>query len=96
MPGVFNCMKERKLSARMLRLSAVWLFSVFYQKLGGVSPKPYRAVDAERIILGEKITEALAEEAARLSVIEARPLSKNGYKVRIVETLVKRALLDQE
>ena len=56
--------------------------------------KPYRAVKAEQFLLGEPITEVLAVEAAKRSVAEARPLSKNSYKVKIVETLVKRAILE--
>ena len=62
--------------------------------LGGVSLRPYRAVKAEQTLIGERITESLAAEAARASVINARPLNKNGYKVPIVEALVKRALLE--
>jgi xanthine dehydrogenase YagS FAD-binding subunit len=63
--------------------------------LGGVSYRPFRADKAEKILLGEKLTENLAEEAARTAVREASPLSKNGYKVTITETLVKRAILGE-
>ena len=62
--------------------------------LGGVSSKPYRAVKAEQFLMSEPITEVLAVEAAKRSVAEARPLSKNSYKVKILETLVKRAILE--
>lgn len=62
--------------------------------LGGLSPEPYRAVKAEEILMGEAITEMVAEKAAKASVSDAMPLSKNGYKVPIIEALVKRALLE--
>ena len=62
--------------------------------LGGVSQKPLRAEKAEKLLIGERITETLAAEAAKASVNDAKPLSKNGYKVPIVEALVKRAILE--
>ena len=62
--------------------------------LGGVAPEPYRAVKAERILIGEPITESVVDRAAKASVSEAKPLSKNGYKVPIIQALVKRALLE--
>ncbi|MFC1971145.1 FAD binding domain-containing protein [Chloroflexota bacterium] len=61
--------------------------------LGGVSSAPYRAVEAEKILVGEPLTKNVVEEAARAAVIKAMPLSKNGYKVPIGKALVKRALL---
>ncbi len=62
--------------------------------LGGVSPMPYRAVKAEGILIGDPITESLAAKAAEASISDAMPLSKNGYKIPIIKTLVKRALLE--
>ena len=61
--------------------------------LGGVSPEPYRAVKAEEVIIGKPITESSAAKAAEASVSDAMPLSKNGYKIPITKSLVKRALL---
>ena len=61
--------------------------------LGGVSPKPYHAVKAEQVLIGEKLTEELAKEAAKASTADARPLHKNSYKLPIVEALVKRAVM---
>ena len=62
--------------------------------LGGVAPEPHRAVKAEETLIGAPITESTAAKAARASVDDAMPLSKNGYKVPVIETLVKRALLE--
>lgn len=62
--------------------------------LGGVASRPHRAVKAEQVLIGERITESLAAEAAKASVLDTKPLSKNGYKVPILQALVKRALLE--
>jgi xanthine dehydrogenase YagS FAD-binding subunit len=61
--------------------------------LGGVAPMPWRAEAAEQRILGRILDEATANEAAHVSVEGARPLSGNAYKIEIVRTLIKRALL---
>ena len=61
--------------------------------VGGVSPMPYEAVKAEKVLKGERLTERVVEVAARASVSDAMPLRKNGYKVPIATALVKRALL---
>ncbi len=62
--------------------------------LGGVSYRPYRAVRSEGLLKRQRITEALATEAGKAAVSEMVPLSKNGYKVPILEALIKRALLE--
>jgi xanthine dehydrogenase YagS FAD-binding subunit len=61
--------------------------------LGWVAPTPRRAIQSENILRGEKVTEALAREAARASVAGATPLSKNAYKVPVLETVVCRTIL---
>ena len=61
--------------------------------LGGVAPIPYRALGAEEAIKGERITERVAETAARAAVSRAKPLSMNTYKVLITGALVKRAIV---
>jgi len=62
--------------------------------LGGVAPTPCRATDAEELIKGKHLDEKLAEDASEAAVRNAKPLSKNAYKIEIAKTLVKRALLD--
>ena len=62
--------------------------------LGGVAPEPYRAVKAEETLIGAPITESTVARAAKAAVNDARPLSKNSYKVPVIETLVKRAILE--
>ena len=61
--------------------------------LGGVAPIPWRVASVEDLLAGQQVTESLAAEAGRLAVDGARPLSKNGYKIGLVENLVRRTLL---
>jgi len=61
--------------------------------LGGVASGPVRARDAENVLMGKRINEELAAEAAELALKGARPLSKNAYKLQIAKTLVKRAIM---
>jgi xanthine dehydrogenase YagS FAD-binding subunit len=61
--------------------------------LGAVAPAPVRAGKAEEIIKGRPIDEANADEAATAALLDAKPLSRNAYKVEIARTLVKRAIL---
>lgn len=62
--------------------------------LGGVAYQPILAVKAGEILRGERLTQTIAAEAAKLALGEARPLGKNGYKVQIAEALVRRAILE--
>ena len=61
--------------------------------LGGVAPIPWRVEAVEDLLAGQRVTEALAVEAGRLAVDGAVPMSKNRYKVPLVENLVRRTLL---
>ena len=61
--------------------------------LGHVAPTPWRAAPAETALKGKEITEATAEAAGKAATEGAKPLSHNAYKVRLVQTAVKRALL---
>ncbi len=61
--------------------------------LGAVAPVPHRAETAEAALAGHLIDAASAQTAAAAAVAGANPLSKNAYKVPIVETLVRRAIL---
>ena len=61
--------------------------------LGGVAPIPWRIAAVEDLLAGRPVTESLAAEAGRLAVDGARPMSKNRYKVPLVENLVRRTLL---
>ena len=62
--------------------------------LGGVSHKPVRALKAEQILFGERLTESVAIEASKAAVLDFKPLSMNAHKVQLVKALVRRALME--
>jgi xanthine dehydrogenase YagS FAD-binding subunit len=61
--------------------------------LGHVAHVPWRARAAEEALAGKTLDEALAATAAAAAVRGATPLPGNGYKTRLVEVVVRRALL---
>lgn len=61
--------------------------------LGAVAPVPWRVPRVEAMLVGRKLDEETAAGAARMAVTGAAPLSDNGYKVSLVQTLVRRTLL---
>jgi xanthine dehydrogenase YagS FAD-binding subunit len=61
--------------------------------LGAAAPVPWRATKAEALIKGRKIDEGLAAQAGRAALEDAKPLQFNGYKIPLLQTAVKRALL---
>jgi xanthine dehydrogenase YagS FAD-binding subunit len=61
--------------------------------LSHVAPTPVIAEAAMRAVENQAITEATASAAGRAAVEGAKPLAQNGYKVRLVEVAVKRALM---
>lgn len=61
--------------------------------LGAVAPIPWRSSRAERALVGRDLDAAGADAAARAATVGAAPLSDNGYKVGLVQALVRRTLL---
>lgn len=61
--------------------------------MGAAAPVPLRARAAESALVGQVVNEETARRAAQAAVKGATPLSENGYKVPIFETLVRRAIL---
>lgn len=61
--------------------------------LGAVAPIPWRSTRAEQALVGKTLDAASAEAAAQAATVGAAPLSDNGYKVGLVQTLVRRTLL---
>ena len=61
--------------------------------LGHVAPTPWMATQAASFLAGKALSESTAEEAGKLAVAGAQPLSDNAYKVQLARTAVKRALL---
>ena len=60
--------------------------------LGAVAPIPWRSTRTETALIGKPLSEATLVEAARAATMGAAPLSDNGYKVSLVQTLVRRTL----
>jgi xanthine dehydrogenase YagS FAD-binding subunit len=60
--------------------------------LGGVAPIPWRAKEAERVLMGQRISADLAQRAGEAAVLGVRPMRDNAYKVQLVQALVRRAL----
>jgi len=60
--------------------------------LGGVAPYPYRVTAAESELEGRKLNEAVTNKAADAAVHKSQPLKMNAYKVKLIRSLVKRAI----
>ncbi|MDH3592984.1 MAG: xanthine dehydrogenase family protein subunit M, partial [Planctomycetota bacterium] len=56
---------------------------------GAVAPTPYRAVAAEKAMIGRALDPAATAKAV---VKGAQPLAQNKFKVVILERMVQRAL----
>ena len=61
--------------------------------LGGVAPIPWRVPDAERLLVGQKVTAEVAAKVSAAAVARATPLAKNGYKVPLTKSIVARTVL---
>lgn len=61
--------------------------------LGHVAPTPMLAESAAKGLEGTDVTEASATAAGKAACEGAKPLSQNGYKLKLVEVAVKRAIL---
>ncbi len=61
--------------------------------LGAVAPIPWRSTRTEQAVRGKKLDGDTAEAAARAAIVGAAPLSANGYKVPLLQALVRRTLL---
>jgi xanthine dehydrogenase YagS FAD-binding subunit len=60
--------------------------------LGGVAHKPWRAVRAEEALRGAAPTAAIFRAAARAELIDAAPLSHNGFKIELTERTIAAVL----
>lgn len=59
--------------------------------LGGVAPIPWHAQAAEAALHGKHLTDENIRAAALAATEGAQPLSQNGYKVPLTQTMVRRA-----
>ena len=60
--------------------------------LSGVAPTPWRAVEAEKAVVGQSLDAAVAAAAGAAAVKGASPLSDNGYKVPLARGVVEETL----
>jgi xanthine dehydrogenase YagS FAD-binding subunit len=60
--------------------------------LGQVATVPWRSATAEKALVGQPVGPATAEAAAKAAVEGAQPMTDNGYKVDLVQTLVRRTV----
>jgi xanthine dehydrogenase YagS FAD-binding subunit len=74
-----------RMDGRVIRQAAI--------ALGWVAPTPRRAAEAERLLVGKTLDEGLAQQVAKAAVSGATPLSKNAYKVPVLEAVVRRTVL---
>lgn len=61
--------------------------------LGGVAPIPVCLREVEDYLEGRVITAEIAEQAGEVAVKHAMPMSHNAYKINIIKSLVKTAVL---
>jgi xanthine dehydrogenase YagS FAD-binding subunit len=59
---------------------------------GAVQCVPRRLQAAERLVRGQSRTEQVADAAGAAAVLGAEPLAFNGYKIPLMENLVRRAI----
>jgi len=64
--------------------------------LGAVADKVFRAKKAEEFLRGEKVTDAMIEEAGKRASQEAQPItdvrSTSEYRSQMIEVLVRRLI----
>jgi xanthine dehydrogenase YagS FAD-binding subunit len=61
--------------------------------LSHVAPIPWRAKEAEGVLVGSAVTPASASSAAVAALKSAKSLGQNSYKIPVAQTALKRAIL---
>jgi xanthine dehydrogenase YagS FAD-binding subunit len=60
--------------------------------LGGIAPKPWRSIEAERSLAGATANAEAFKKAADLAVAGARPYEHNAFKIELAKQSIVRAL----
>jgi xanthine dehydrogenase YagS FAD-binding subunit len=60
--------------------------------LGGVGTKPWRSLEAERLLHGKTPDEKVFRQAAEAALHGAQPQSENGFKVQLAKRCITHAL----
>jgi xanthine dehydrogenase YagS FAD-binding subunit len=61
--------------------------------LGAVAHHPYRARAAEAELKGKAVDDLSAAKAAKAALTGATPLAENGYKLHLVEVILRRTII---
>lgn len=61
--------------------------------MGGVAHKPWRAMEAEKYLIGKSTSENAFKEAATIAMKGAKPLTHNQYKIELGNKAIVRALM---
>jgi xanthine dehydrogenase YagS FAD-binding subunit len=61
--------------------------------LSGAAPTPWRVPEAERVVVGQRLSARVARKAGAVAVQRAEPLANNAYKVELLRGAVEEALL---
>jgi xanthine dehydrogenase YagS FAD-binding subunit len=60
--------------------------------LGGVGAKPWRAPEAESVLVGQLAEKANFRKAAEVALRDAKPQSENGFKIELAKRCLTHAL----
>ncbi len=60
--------------------------------LGGVGTRPWRSLEAEKVLHGKAVDEKIFREAAESALRGAQPQSQNGFKVTLAKRCITHAL----
>ena len=61
--------------------------------MGGVAHKPWRALEAEKFLIGKEATDANFRQAAEMEMKQAKPLEHNQFKVELGARAITLALM---
>jgi xanthine dehydrogenase YagS FAD-binding subunit len=60
--------------------------------LGGVGTRPWRSLDAEKVLQGKSVDPKIFREAAEAALRQARPQTENAFKVELARRCITHAL----
>jgi xanthine dehydrogenase YagS FAD-binding subunit len=60
--------------------------------MGGVAHKPWRAMEAEKFLIGKTANATTFQQAAEIALQAAKPLTYNSYKIDLAKRAIRRAL----
>jgi xanthine dehydrogenase YagS FAD-binding subunit len=60
--------------------------------LGGVATKPWRSLEAERVLVGQHADDAHFAQAGQAALAAARPVGENAFKIELARRTIVRAL----